>query len=119
MIKLNYKLNEKNVITEYTIIPFDETLPFVEIADDQVINVGYSKIVDGVFYSNEEEFQKIKNAKIELKEIQKWFKENDWIINKVAVGEWTVEDKRWISYLEERKEKRERQDELNEVINNG
>ena len=56
-------------------------------------------------------------AKEELWEIQKWFSDNDWIVNKIVVGEWTTDDKRWINYLAERKAKRTRQDELLLIIN--
>ena len=56
-------------------------------------------------------------AKEELWEIQKWFSDNDWIVNKIVVGEWTTDDERWINYLAERKAKRARQDELLLIIN--
>ena len=57
-------------------------------------------------------------AKEELWEIQKWFSDNDWIVNKIVVGEWSTDDERWLNYLAERKEKRKRQDELLLIINN-
>lgn len=119
MKRINYKLNEKNIIVSYVEIPFDENKPFLELADDEKIFIGYSKVVDGLFYKNEEKYQLLKNAKLELKEIKEWFLDNDWKINKVAVGEWANNDERYVSYLAERQEKRKRQDELNEVINNG
>ena len=56
-------------------------------------------------------------AKEELWDIQKWFSDNDWIVNKIVVGEWTTDDERWLNYLAERKEKRARQDELLLIIN--
>ena len=56
-------------------------------------------------------------AKEELWQIQKWFSDNDWIVNKIVVGEWTTDDERWINYLAERKVKRARQDELLLIIN--
>lgn len=56
-------------------------------------------------------------AKEELWEIQKWFSDNDWVVNKIVVGEWTTDDERWINYLAERKEKRKRQDELLLIVN--
>lgn len=55
-------------------------------------------------------------AKEELWEIQKWFSDNDWIVNKIVVGEWTTNDERWLNYLAERKVKRARQDELNQIL---
>lgn len=56
-------------------------------------------------------------AQEELWEIQKWFSDNDWIVNKIVVGEWTTNDERWLNYLAERKVKRARQDELLLIIN--
>ena len=56
-------------------------------------------------------------AKEELLEIQKWFSDNDWIVNKIVVGEWTADDERWLNYLAERQVKRKRQDELLLIIN--
>ena len=55
-------------------------------------------------------------AQEELWEIQKWFSDNDWIVNKIVVGEWTTDDERWLNYLAERKVKRARQDELNQTL---
>lgn len=48
----------------------------------------------------------------ELLEIEEWFVENDWIPNKILVGEWETTDPRWTTYLEERAVKRTRRDEL-------
>ena len=58
----------------------------------------------------------IKALRKELKQIQDWFTENDWKINKVVIGEWAKDDYRWLDYLQERKEKRARQDEINEEL---
>lgn len=52
----------------------------------------------------------------ELKEINIWFQKNDYIPNKIITGEWTSNDKRWTTYLNERKAKRTRQDELKELL---
>lgn len=117
MKRINYELNEKNVIVSYTEVPFDENKPYLELADDEKIFIGYSKVVNELFYRNEEEYNNLKNAKLELKEIKQWFLENDWKINKVVIGEWSNTDERYVSYLAERKEKRKRQDELIEEIN--
>lgn len=117
MKRINYELNEKNVIVSYVEIPFDENKPYLELADDEKIFIGFSKVIDGLFYRNEEKYQRLKNAKLELKEIKEWFLDNDWKINKVIVGEWENTDERYVSYLDERKLKRKRQDELIEEIN--
>ena len=38
--------------------------------------------------------------------VLKWLSENDWKVNKHALGEWTDDDPRWLAYLTERAEKR-------------
>jgi len=70
--------------------------------ENNVVNVEYVSIK----ISQEELYRQ------ELVSIQKWFHDNDWKINKIVIGEWTTEDARWITYLEERAIKRARQDEL-------
>ena len=59
----------------------------------------------------QEKQTKIQN---ELKQINIWFQQNDYIPNKIITGEWTNNDKRWKDYLKERAAKRKRQDELKE-----
>lgn len=58
----------------------------------------------------------VQEAKEELQLINTWFKQNDWIPNKVTVGEWKNTDPRFIEYKEQRLAKRTRQDELNKII---
>jgi len=62
------------------------------------------------------QFIDLKNAQLELDEIQVWLSRNDWIPNKIITGEWTNNDKRWTDYLNERTEKRKRQDELKALL---
>lgn len=45
-----------------------------------------------------------------------WLKANDWKPNKITTGEWETTDERWIQYLEERKTRRERLDEINTIL---
>lgn len=54
---------------------------------------------------------------IELRKIKKWFEENDWIPNKIITKEWNESDIRWQKYLNERNIKRQRQDEINLLLN--
>lgn len=53
----------------------------------------------------------------ELSQIQRWFQENDWKPNKIITGEWTTHDQRWLDYLAERLIKRNRQDEIKNILN--
>ena len=52
----------------------------------------------------------------ELHEIASWFAQNDWIPNKVVVGEWELSDQRFIDYKAERLAKRMRQDEITGLL---
>ena len=52
----------------------------------------------------------------ELLNIKQWLLENDYKVNKVFIGEWESNDKRWTTYLSERKTKRTRQDELKALL---
>ena len=55
--------------------------------------------------------------KQELNEIKQWFINNDWKVNKIVIGEWETSDERWTSYLAERTIKRNRQDEIHNLLN--
>ena len=58
----------------------------------------------------------VNNARQEKAEILKWLADNDWKVNKVFIGEWEKDDKRWIEYLENRNIKRERLDEIENIL---
>jgi hypothetical protein len=45
-----------------------------------------------------------------------WLKNNDYIINKVFLGEWQEDDERFIEYKKERALKRNKLEELNRTI---
>ena len=117
-MKINYTLNN-NIITGYTIIPFDNNKPYIELTEEEInnIRVGYTRLINNKLVYNEDIYQLISQTKKELAEIQKWFIDNDWKINKIVIGEWTKDDERWTTYLEERQIKRNRQDELNQILN--
>ena len=48
--------------------------------------------------------------------IEMWLKRTDWIPNKIITGEWETTDSRWTSYVEERKVKRARLDEVKQEL---
>lgn len=80
------------------------------------IRNGYKPTKEDYLAVMDEQQKTLILAKEELLEIQKWFSDNDWIVNKIVVGEWTTDDERWINYLAERQVKRKRQDELNQTL---
>ena len=81
------------------------------------IRNGYKPTKEDYLAVMDEQQKTLILAKEELYEIQKWFSDNDWIVNKIVVGEWTTNDERWLNYLAERQVKRKRQDELLLIIN--
>lgn len=80
------------------------------------IRNGYKPTKEDYLAVMDEQQKTLILAQEELWEIQKWFSDNDWVVNKIVVGEWTTDDERWINYLAERKVKRARQDELNQIL---
>lgn len=80
------------------------------------IRNGYKPTKEDYLAVMDEEQKTLILAKEELWEIQKWFSDNDWVVNKIVVGEWATNDERWLNYLAERKVKRKRQDELNQIL---
>ena len=81
------------------------------------IRNGYKPTKEDYLAVMDENQKTLTLAQEELWEIQKWFSDNDWIVNKIVVGEWTTDDERWLNYLAERQVKRKRQDELLLIIN--
>ena len=90
------------------------------ISEDAIEEFGINtkeKIKEYLPDYNEEELNILKQqAEKELQEIKEWFISTDWIPNKVITGEWEETDKRWITYLADRKVYRHRQDEINELL---
>lgn len=61
--------------------------------------------------------QKLKaDLQHELKEIHQWLDDNDWIVNKVFLGEWEKDDDRFLNYKKERAIKRARRDEILAIL---
>jgi hypothetical protein len=60
----------------------------------------------------------IQSEFVEMKDIKEWLGANDYKINKHTLGEYTDTDTRWTTYLEERKTKLARYNELEVIVNN-
>ena len=58
----------------------------------------------------------VREANKQREEILQWFAENDWKVNKRALGEWAEDDERWVSYLAERQARREAYDRAIDLI---
>lgn len=53
----------------------------------------------------------------EIQDIEQWFKDHDYIINKMVLGEWSTTDPRFIDYVTARALKRARLDSLLALFN--
>jgi len=63
-------------------------------------------------------YPQVQKEFVEMKEIKEWLEGNDYKINKHTLGEYTDTDTRWTTYLEERKTKLARYNELEVIVNN-
>jgi len=68
MKKINYTLNNENIIISYHTIPLDLTQPYIEVADDVNIIVGLDKVINGELIKDTEKEYKI-NRIAELKQL--------------------------------------------------
>ena len=123
MIKVNYDKETGKVIG------FNRnTEPYIEITEEErrqslKNKYQYYAVVDNKFTilerepSAEEMSRDIINSKTaRIKEIEKWFSDNDWRFNKVFLGEWKTTDSRWTEYLTQRSAMRQEHEELTEVL---
>lgn len=119
MIKVNYDKDTGRVIA------FNKNIaPYIEITEEerrQSLPDKYSfyAVRDGKFVIERREPTETETSRDliaakqkRLKEIDDWFKENDWKVNKLFLGEWKVTDGRWVEYLSKRAAMRKEHDEL-------
>ena len=124
--KIGYDLVAENVE-----LPTIKNYQEIEIDNVDRVHLGYSQIINGIFYENldkynaylkevkakEEQEEVINSYKQEMASIKKWLNDNDYIINKHTLGEYTDDDYRWLNYLAERKVKLQRYNELEVILN--
>ena len=121
LIKENIVLSTENWEERNTVIKkeFDKDGKEVEIKIIKTIEE-FAKENDFKIVNKKPEKLSLKETELkytnELSEIRLWLKNNDWIPNKIITGEWKNNDKRWTTYLNERKAKRKRQDELEVLL---
>ena len=56
--------------------------------------------------------------RIRKSNILEWLFDHDYIINKMFLGEWTINDPRYIQYIDEREAKRKELDKIEEELMN-
>lgn len=60
-MEINYTINENGYITSWTQIPFDPTLPFIEVENpNKEIILGYTKLVNGKLVTDKKKYDKDK-----------------------------------------------------------
>lgn len=117
-MKFYYILNENNTIRSIFNEETERAHGFIESEKKPLFFRNFSKIIDGVFYLRKNEHTEYNRLKREKKQILDWLFDNDWKINKIVIGEWKTDDIRWINYLSERSNKRNRLDEIENNIKN-
>lgn len=105
---INVNLDKNNKIVD---INKDNSIE-IEIENPELIHFGISQFINGVFVENKERYE----AQQEMFKIKQWLNLNDYIINKHVLGEYTDADEKWLNYLEERKVKLARYNELEKVV---
>ena len=136
------KVNGKKIVEVRPLlkanIPVDTTVPpnEMEYTVDKELEAKFDKeflrvdIPDGLkdievmqnyYYQNGKlvkttEILERKKIQDEYNAIHIWLEENDWKVNKIALGEWESTDSRCVNYLKERKTKRLRLDEIRNIL---
>ena len=106
-------IEEVNLFTDETLLEeFKNNYLELETPDVNDIDLMVKYIYRNGSFVETNAFIEREERVTELSEIQTWFDKNDWIPNKIIVGEWETTDPRWTTYLEERAVKRTRRDEL-------
>ena len=119
-----------DLVAENVELPPNPVYQEIEIDDVEKVHLGYSQVINGVFYENyylyNEHLEQVKQAEIkeqtinaykqEMASIKSWLNANDYIINKHTLGEYSDTDYRWLNYLAERKVKLARYNELELLV---
>lgn len=99
MTKINYRLDENNIIIFWTRAPFDENLPHLELADGIEIHAGFDKVIDGVLVQDTEAYSAAAEARhaeearfVRIAELKKLLADSDYQCLKHADGELTDEE---------------------------
>ena len=126
-VSADVEVNGGTVVHLTTEIPTDEdgnpapVEGVVYVDEIPTVEQGNDLYFDGETFSRKpnpkyEEEKQIAALRAELAAIKAWLVANDWKINKVVIGEWSKDDKRWTDYLAAREEKRARQDFINALL---
>lgn len=92
-MKINYELDSENRITSYTVYPFDETKPYIEVKDYSTIKLNVDKVLNGTLFKGKDDEVKAKIEKFKrINELKKLLAESDYKCLKYIDGELTEEE---------------------------
>lgn len=98
-MKINYVLDNKNIIVSWTRIPFNAELPWIEVEDTVEIHPGYDKIIKGKLVQDFESYNTAKQAELlklskfdRIRELKSLLNETDYLALKFADGVFTEEE---------------------------
>lgn len=60
-----------------------------------------------------------KDANTKIAAAKKWLADNDWMVNKRTLGEWSETDERWLAYLADRAKARAEIDKAEAILAGG
>lgn len=90
---INYKLNSKGYIIEYTSYPFDSKKPWISVPDNEVIYLNWDKVVDGRLVRDYVKIkqlnnltQKIEKLETELTNYKGQLVDTDYLVLKHSEG---------------------------------
>lgn len=116
-MKVNYIVDENNIIRGYTIVPFNPVLPTIEVEQESDIHVGFSQVINGKFVGNDINFKDAKDKQLarnilynEINGLKQKLQATDYEAIKFAEGEISAED--FAPIKEQRKAWRVRINEL-------
>lgn len=98
-MKINYTIDENDIILGWVAVPLSEAFPTIEVDDPRAIRCGYDKIIDGKivkddegYSSHIEEAETKESSEIELAKLKAEMAETDYKTLKYAEGILTEEE---------------------------
>ena len=98
-MKINYVLNENNIITSWCRVPFDENKPWIELPDGTEIHENFDQVIDQTFIPNHAAWEDAQAKKAhraalytEMAQLKDYLNHTDYQAIKYAEGVLTAEE---------------------------
>ena len=98
-MKINYVLNENNIITSWCRVPFDENKPWIELPDGTEIHENFDQVIDHTFVPNNAAWEDAQAKKAhraalytEMAQLKDYLNHTDYQAIKYAEGVLTAEE---------------------------